>query len=129
VGNLTMAASWHRASDVLGADLVAFASASAACAWLSTREQLGRAPRKGPRGGVNRLLLGCSIVVVLVLGALAVQGIQYYPDDTKDLTAFVLLQLLAVSTSTVAVVGFSLAWRGLDVGGSLTASVPRPRAV
>lgn len=127
VGNLTMAASWHRASDVLGADLVAFASAALACAWLSTRAQLGRAPRKGPRGGVNRLLAVCSVVTVIVLAALAVQGIQYYPDDTKDLTAFVLLQLLAVSTSTIAVVGFSLAWRGLDVGGSLTAPVPRPR--
>lgn len=127
VGNLTMAASWHRASDVLGADLVAFASAALACAWLSTRAQLGRAPRKGPRGGVNRLLAVCSVVAVIVLAALAVQGIQYYPDDTKDLTAFVLLQLLAVSTSTIAVVGFSLAWRGLDVGGSLTAPVPRPR--
>lgn len=127
VGNLTMAASWHRASDVLGADLVAFASASLACAWLSTRAQLGRAPRKGPRRRVNRLLTGCAVVAVIVLAALAVQGIQYYPDDAKDLTAFVLLQLLAVSTSTLAVVGFSLAWRGVDVGGSLTAPVPRPR--
>jgi len=129
VGNLTMAASWHRASDVLGADLVALASASLACAWLSTRAQLGRAPRRSTRRGVNRLLLVCSAVVVVVLAGLAVQGIQYYPDDTKDLTAFALQQLLAVSTSTIALVGFSLAWRGLDVGGSLTASTARPRAV
>ncbi|WKK71990.1 phosphatase PAP2 family protein [Rathayibacter oskolensis] len=128
VGNLTMAASWHRASDVLGADLVALASASVACAWLSGRAQVGRAPKRSTRRGVNRLLVVCSVVVVLVLGALAVQGIQYYPDDTKDLTAFALLQLLAVSTSTVAVVGFSVAWRGIDVGGSLTAPVPHPRS-
>lgn len=128
VGNLTMAASWHRASDVLGADLVALASASVACAWLSTRAQVGRAPRKPPRRAVTRLLLVCSALTVVLLAALAVQGIQYYPDDTKDLTAFVLLQLLAVSTSTIAVVGFAVAWRGLDVGGSLTAPVPRARA-
>ncbi|MWV75554.1 phosphatase PAP2 family protein [Rathayibacter rathayi] len=128
VGNVTMAASWHRASDVLGADLVALVSASAACAWLTTRAQVGRAPRKHPRRGVNRLLLACAVVVVVLLAALAVQGIQYYPDDTKDLAAFALLQLLAVSTSTLAVLGFSLAWRGLDVGGALTSSVPRPRS-
>ncbi|AZZ50804.1 phosphatase PAP2 family protein [Rathayibacter festucae] len=128
VGNLTMAASWHRASDVLGADLVGLASASLACAWLSTRAQVGRAPRKPPRRAVLRVLLVCSVVLVLTLGALAVQGIQYYPDDTKDLTAFVLLQVLAVATSTVAVVGFALAWRGLDIGGTLSAPVRRPRA-
>ncbi|QHC59699.1 phosphatase PAP2 family protein [Rathayibacter sp. VKM Ac-2760] len=128
VGNLTMAASWHRASDVLGADLVALASASLACAWLSTRAQVGRAPSKPPRRAVVRVLLVCSAVLVLTLAALAVQGIQYYPDDTKDLTAFVLLQVLAVATSTVAVVGFALAWRGLDIGGTLTAPVRRPRA-
>ncbi|MBF4461660.1 MULTISPECIES: phosphatase PAP2 family protein [unclassified Rathayibacter] len=122
VGNLTMAASWHRASDVLGADLVALSCASLACAWLSTRAQVGRAPRRTARTGVNRLLVACSAFVVLLLAALAVEGIQYYPDDTKDITAFVLLQLLAVSTSTLAVVGFSLAWRGLDVGGALPAS-------
>ncbi|QHF23556.1 phosphatase PAP2 family protein [Rathayibacter sp. VKM Ac-2804] len=128
VGNLTMAASWHRASDVLGADLVGLASASLACAWLSTRAQVGRAPRKPPRRAVLRVLLVCSVVLVLTLGALAVQGIQYYPDDTKDLTAFVLLQVLAAATSTVAVVGFALAWRGLDIGGTLTAPVRRQRA-
>nr|WP_254071900.1 phosphatase PAP2 family protein [Rathayibacter sp. VKM Ac-2857] len=128
VGNLTMAASWHRASDVLGADLVGLASASLACAWLSTRAQVGRAPRKPPRRAVLRVLLVCSVVLVLTLGALAVQGIQYYPDDTKDLTAFALLQVLAVATSTVAVVGFALAWRGLDIGGPLTAPVRRQRA-
>ena len=128
VGNLTMAASWHRASDVLGADLVALASASLACAWLSTRAQVCRAPRKPPRRAVLRVLLVCSGVLVLTLAALAVQGIQYYPDDTKDLTAFVLLQVLAVATSTVAVVGFALAWRGLDIGGPLTAPVRRSRA-
>lgn len=128
VGNLTMAASWHRASDVLGADLVALASASLACAWLSTRAQVGRAPRKPPRRAVLRVLLVCSIVLVLTLAALAVQGIQYYPDDTKDLVAFGLLQVLAVATSTVAVVGFALAWRGLDIGGPLSAPVRRQRA-
>ncbi|NRG40245.1 phosphatase PAP2 family protein [Rathayibacter sp. VKM Ac-2835] len=128
VGNLTMAASWHRASDVLGADLVGLASASLACAWLSTRAQVGRAPRKPPRRAVLRVLLVCSVVLVLTLGALAVQGIQYYPDDTKDLTAFVLLQVLAAATSTVAVVGFALAWRGLDIGGTLTAPARRQRA-
>ena len=128
VGNLTMAASWHRASDVLGADLVALASASLACAWLSTRAQVGRAPRKPPRRAVLRVLLVCSIVLVLTLAALAVQGIQYYPDDTKDLVAFGLLQVLAVATSTVAVVGFALAWRGLDIGGPLAAPVRRQRA-
>lgn len=125
VGNLTMAASWHRASDVLGADFVALLCASLACAWLTSRAQVGRAPRRTPRGGINRLILVCSVTVVLLLAALAVQGIQYYPDDTKDVTTFVLVQLLAVSTSTLAVVGFSLAWRGLDVGGTLTASAPR----
>ncbi|NQX04365.1 phosphatase PAP2 family protein [Rathayibacter sp. VKM Ac-2856] len=127
VGNLTMAASWHRASDVLGADLVALASASLACAWLSTRAQVGRAPRKPPRRAVLRVLLVCSIVLVLTLAALAVQGIQYYPDDTKDLVAFGLLQVLAVATSTVAVVGFALAWRGLDIGGPLAAPARRQR--
>jgi membrane-associated phospholipid phosphatase len=127
VGNLTMAASWHRASDVLGADLVALASASVACAWLTTRAQVGRAPKRPARRGVNRLLLVCSVIVVVLLAALAVQGIQYYPDDTKDLTAFALLQLLAVSTSALAVLGFSLAWRGLDVGGALTSPAPRQR--
>lgn len=128
VGNVTMAASWHRASDVLGADLVALASASVACAWLTARAQVGRAPKRTPHRGTSQLLLTCSIVVVVLLAALAVQGIQYYPDDTKDLAAFVLLQLLAMSTSTLAVLGFSLAWRGLDVGGSLAAAVPRQRA-
>ncbi|KZX22115.1 phosphatase PAP2 family protein [Rathayibacter tanaceti] len=128
VGNLTMAASWHRVSDVLGADLVALASASLACAWLTTRAQVGRAPRTASRRSVRRFLLWCSLLVVALLAALAVQGIQYYPDDTKDLIAFVLLQLLAVSTSTLSVLGFSLAWRGLDVGGALTASTPLQRA-
>lgn len=126
VGNLTMAASWHRASDVLGADLVALASASVACAWLTGRAQVGRAPQRARRGA-NRLLVVCSVVVVVLLAALAAQGIQYSPDDAKDLAAFAMLQLLAVSTSTLAVLGFSLAWRGLDVGGPITSPVSRQR--
>ncbi|NQX12016.1 phosphatase PAP2 family protein [Microbacteriaceae bacterium VKM Ac-2855] len=127
VGNLTMAASWHRASDVLGADLVAFASASLACAWLSTRAQVGRA-RKPARRATVRLLVVASVIAAICLGALAIEGIQYYPNETKDLTAFFVQQVLAVSTSAIAVVGFSIAWRGLDVGGSMTQPVPRVRA-
>ncbi|NQX29713.1 phosphatase PAP2 family protein [Microbacteriaceae bacterium VKM Ac-2854] len=127
VGNLTMAASWHRASDVLGADLVAFASAALACAWLSTRAQLGRAPKPARRGTV-RLVLIASIVAVLCLAVLAVEGIQYYPNDTKDLTAFFVQQALAVSTSTIAVVGFAIAWRGVDIGGAVTRPVRRVRS-
>lgn len=126
VGNLTMAASWHRASDVLGADLVAFASAALACAWLSTRAQIGRAPKPARRATV-RLLVVASVIAVICLAALAVEGIQYYPNDTKDLTAFFVQQALAVSTSTIAVVGFSIAWRGVDIGGSITRPVPRVR--
>lgn len=127
VGNLTMAASWHRASDVLGADLVAFASASIACAWLSTRAQVGRAPKRARKATV-RLLVIASVIALLCLVALGIEGIQYYPNDTKDLTAFFVQQVLAVSTSTIAVVGFSIAWRGLDIGGSMTQPVPRARA-
>lgn len=125
VGNLTMAASWHRGSDVLGADLVALASASIGCAWLASRSVVGRSARKPARRATIRLLVVASVIAVLSLGVLALDGIQYYPNDTKDLTAFVAMQLLAVSTSTVTVVGFSIAWRGLDIGGAGSARSAR----
>ncbi|ALS56936.1 hypothetical protein C5C66_02850 [Rathayibacter toxicus] len=103
---------------IIGAAVVVLVGNLTMAAWLTSLAPVGRVARPRARTVVDRLLMVCAGAIAVLLVALAVQRIQYYPHNAKDLTAFVLVQLLAAATSIFAVVGFARAWRGLEVVAS-----------
>jgi membrane-associated phospholipid phosphatase len=83
VGTAALTSAWHRASDVLGADLVALAWAAAVAAWLvaptagaGARRDRERAPRQLAVQTLDMVVVIATVVVLVAMLAMSVKLVR-----------------------------------------------------
>lgn len=122
IGAYTTTAKWHRLSDTIGADAVAFLCGCLASWWLSRRGGIVYLPGRPRRGRIvfagivavfTIILLGLG---VLLLGIPLMRGVDLAQADlVQDYTAYLGVHSLAAACSGLAALAFWGLWYRLDV--------------
>ncbi|MBB3039672.1 phosphatase PAP2 family protein [Hoyosella altamirensis] len=120
IGAHTLTSKWHRFSDTLGADLVAFGIACLVTIALVQRGSLVRvtAGRYPLRVLFVVAPLALSTVVSLGLGMLLLllSELPTAPDEVLDYNMYLALHGLAAGASGLTALAFWWSWRRIDVG-------------
>lgn len=120
VGAATLTGAWHRASDVVGAYLVALAWAGAVSAWLVTPRP-ARAATTVPARAVDRLVAAVTVLVVVAAVVMGIDVLREARVDEIEVSRAYLAGIAAIGAGAV----LTLAALLLGLGGAeLDASAP-----
>jgi membrane-associated phospholipid phosphatase len=124
VGGATLTSAWHRASDVLGADLVALAWAAGVSVWLvapslaaGARVDREQAPRRLGVRALDAIVVAATLAVFAAMVAMSVKVVREVQLSTFDVGGPYVASMIAIvwgATAAVAALIGALGRASLD---------------